>query len=228
MDIEGTGSDNQPGEGKSVTHEPRMLIDMRAWSAPGKLGSPDLRTDVQNAAVLLNEALRRYPAKTHGTRHGVLGPAADIVRLAGRPGSNFEHGAARALRMFEMVRSGTAVRDSATIESLRRAAQAVFTLRESCPPQLWRSTSSLVLDHVYFLRRQEEAKFWEGWPEFLRRRYASQLGGLSDAWGLSSDARPEDWGHAAGRDYVGNEGRQSDFRDYQDEARLAVGEDEED
>jgi hypothetical protein len=130
--------------------------------------------------------------------------------------------------MFEMARGGTAIRDPAVIEALRKAAQAVYSLKESCPPQLWRTTSALVLDHVYLLRRQEEAKFWEGWPEFLKRRYDSDLQKLCNAWGLGSDdRRPKDWREAAGKDYRVNEGK-NDFRDYQDELRLAVGEEDED
>jgi hypothetical protein len=161
----------------------RDLIQVGA-SQP-KRSLDDLRKQRDAVAAKFSGYLRFYPAKTTRTRHGLLGPVAEIVKLAGKPGMTPGAAAGRALRMHEMAQDGRPVSKEAT-QALEDAAVAFFDLMGDCPVHLRRAVSDRILDHVYLQSRKDQQRFWDEFDAWLREKYKDDLQKLNEAWGAKA------------------------------------------
>lgn len=173
-----------------------------------------LREEMEKVAEALARYLTHYPAKTRRTRHGLLGPVAEIIKLASRPLMTPGQATGRAIRMHEMAQEGRRL-GAGAMASLEEATQQFFDLAERCPMHLRKALRDRLSDHVYFLARKEEARFWGAWGAWLKERY-SDLGALNDSWKASFKA----WSEVRRN---GSDACQSDFDEFR-KARRAKGE----
>lgn len=143
----------------------------------------ELRSDADRVAQAFVLYLAHYPPKTRRTRHGVLGPVADVVKLAGKPLMTAGQATGRAVRTHEMAQQGRRL-GSKAIDQIEKATEQFFNLVDQCPAHLRKSLRDRVLDHVYFLLRKEHAQFWSDFGEWLESEY-KDLGVLNEAWKAS-------------------------------------------
>lgn len=146
----------------------------------GEVRLADLRRGADKVAEAFVRYLTRYPPKTRRTRHGLLGPVAEVVKLAGKPLMTPGQATGRAVRMHEMAQEGRRL-DSQAMALLEEATKSFFDLVERSPVHLRKALRDRVLDHVYFLARKEEARFWKDYGDWLKQKYV-ELGALNDAW----------------------------------------------
>jgi len=147
-------------------------------------------------------ALSAYAGDEHqrqvreaGFRHGLLGPIAEVVKLAGKPGMTPGSAAGRALRMHEMAQDGRQVPKYA-IDALEDATHSFFSLMSNCPLHLRRAVSDRILDHVYLHQRRNQQRFWDDFVSWLKAKYGDDLQQLSQAWAPgtgSAGAPPSSW-----------------------------------
>ncbi len=146
----------------------------------------DLARDKETAAEKFAAYLQHYRPKTRRTRHGLLGPVAEVIKLAAKPLMTSGQATGRALRMHEMAQEGRPVSDEAT-KALEDAVSTFFALIARCPVHLRRMISDRVLDHVYLLVRKADQAFWDGWRAWLHTKYVT-VEHLNIAWVTSYDA----------------------------------------
>lgn len=173
-----------------------------------------LREETERVAAAFARYLTHYPPKTRRTRHGLLGPVPEVIKLAGRPLITSGQATGRAIRMHEMAQEGRRLGAEA-MASLEQATQEFFELVDRCPMHLRKTLRDRVTDHVYFLARQEEARFWKAWNEWLKQRYAD-IGTLNGAWNTGF----KDWAVVR---YTDSEARRRDFNEFR-KARREKGE----
>lgn len=167
----------------------------------------DLRKDAESAAEAFVRYLTHYPPKTRRTRHGLLGPVAEIVKLASKPLMTPGQATGRAMRMHEMAQQGRAL-GSKAIELLEQATNEFFALADRCPVHLRKALRDRVLDHVYFETRKKQARFWEAFREWLKEKY-KDVTVLNDSW----KATFEDWANVRKNT---SEASKQDFQAFRD------------
>jgi len=177
-----------------------------------KMSLEGIRMQRDAVAAKFSAYLRFYPAKTGRTRHGLLGPVAEVVKLAGKPGMTPGAATGRALRMHEMAQDGRQV-PKVAVQALEKATEAFFSLMGDCPLHLRRAVSDRVLDHVYLHERKEQLRFWDEFESWLKVKYGGDLEKLGQAWAPespSAGAPPSSWDAIR---YVkrSNPGKKADF-----------------
>ncbi|OGA05532.1 MAG: hypothetical protein A3I00_04680 [Betaproteobacteria bacterium RIFCSPLOWO2_02_FULL_64_12] len=183
-----------------------------AGTGQGRLAR--LREEAEKVAEAFARYLTHYPPKTRRTRHGLLGPVPEIIKLAGRPLMTPGQATGRAIRIHEMAQEGRRLGRGA-MASLEEVTQEFFELVERCPMHLRKALRDRVIDHVYFLARKKEAHFWVAWNEWLQQRYAD-IAALNSAWSTSF----KDWSVVRYRD---SEAGRLDFDEFR-KARRERGE----
>lgn len=171
----------------------RDLIQVGIEGGPSVETGPErlarLREDAEKVAAAFARYLIRYPAKTRRSRHGLLGPVAEIVKLAGRPLMTPGQATGRAMRMHEMAQEGRRLGTDVMV-LLEQATLQFFDVVERCPIHLRKALRDRVIDHVYFLARKEEAGFWAAWDTWLEARYGD-LAALDHAWNATFKTWPD-------------------------------------
>lgn len=142
----------------------------------------DLRGEWEIGAQKFAAYLEHYWPKRR-TRHAVLRPVAEIVKLAAKPQITPTQAAGRAFRIHEMAQESRPVSAEAT-KKLEDAVSTFFGLMQRCPVHLRKTVSDRVLDHVYLLTRKADQKFWSDWGAWVQTKY-TDLGTLNAAWGSS-------------------------------------------
>lgn len=155
-------------------------IEREDSGGAGRARLTELRQETDEVAGAFVRYLTRYPPKTRRTRHGLLGPVAEVVKLAGRPLMTVGQATGRAVRMHEMAQEGRRL-DSQAMALLEEATRSFFDLVERSPVHLRKSLRDRILDHVYFLARKEETRFWQDYRGWLKQKYGD-IGALNDAW----------------------------------------------
>lgn len=177
----------------------------------------DLRQESDDAAKKFAAYLTHYPTKSSRSRHGLLGPVAEVVKLATKPLMTAGQATGRALRMHEMAQEGRRVSPQAT-KTLEEAVSAFFALMKRCPVHIRKTVSDRVLDQVYLLARKAEQTFWADWNDWCRKAYKT-VEMLSEAWGTSF----ESWEKVRFTKASASDRAKSDFEQFK-QARKAAGE----
>lgn len=160
----------------------RQLIALGATDQSQRLA--ELQREKDQVAELFSTYLNHYRPKSARSRHGVLGPAAEAVKLAAKPWVTPEQVKARAYRIHEMNQDGIRPSPDALV-ALDAATDTLFSLRQKTPEHLWKALSNLVLDHIYLLRRKQEAAFWAAFDAWIRHKYDTPAGWVA-AWGADA------------------------------------------
>lgn len=129
-------------------------------------------------------AYLQYWLKSGRSRHELLKPVHEIVKLATKPLMTPGQAAGRAFRIHELASPGSVPKEA--IKALELATHSFFALMDECPVHLRKTMSDRVLDHVYLLARKSQQQFWNEFTAWLKEtKYQGNIEQLNKAWQLT-------------------------------------------